>query len=223
MGETEAKPAAAAAGPRVVLAKTLADLTTSALRTFVDAHAEVPCLIVALDDPSGELETGLTACGSKPRVENPALKPLGFDTNQVSAAHLKRQAAQMQSEREAVGHGLIQLRRRLVRGRHFAIPLAKREGANDAFASRVSIGRAPNVDVVLRHISVSKFHAYFERREDGVLCVADADTTNGTCVNDLKATPRQPVPVSPGDVLRFGVIETMLCDAEALWQALRTR
>ncbi len=45
------------------------------------------------------------------------------------------------------------------------IALEKRDDASGPFPSRVSIGRARNADIVLRHESVSKFHAWFERDE----------------------------------------------------------
>jgi hypothetical protein len=201
----------------------VAELAAAPLQGFVDAHVDVPFLLVALEDAQGELEAGLTACAKRPRVDSPALKSLGFDTHQIDGSELKRLAALVEGERDAVGRNIHALRRRIARGRHFAIPLIKREGANDAFASRVSVGRAGNVDVVLRHISVSKFHAWFERDAHGALRVADADTTNGTQVNELRATPREPIAVIPGDLLRFGLVEAMLCDAEALWHALQAR
>ena len=41
-------------------------------------------------------------------------------------------------------------------------PLAKKPGAS--FADMITIGRTPNNDVVLRDVTISRFHAYFRQR-----------------------------------------------------------
>src|SRR5215471_11717926 len=57
-------------------------------------------------------------------------------------------------------------------------PLTK-SGANP-WAERILVGRASNNDIVLRHESVSKLHAYFEERQRGTLHLHDAKSANGT-------------------------------------------
>jgi ABC-type multidrug transport system ATPase subunit len=47
---------------------------------------------------------------------------------------------------------------------------------------RLVIGRAPDCDVCLPHPSVSRYHALFERRPEG-LCLRDLNSVNGTLVN----------------------------------------
>jgi pSer/pThr/pTyr-binding forkhead associated (FHA) protein len=68
---------------------------------------------------------------------------------------------------------------------------------------------------------VSKFHAWFERDASGIWCVADAGSKNGTRANAADVAVRELAKVKPGDVLRFGSVEVMLCSADSLWKTLR--
>jgi pSer/pThr/pTyr-binding forkhead associated (FHA) protein len=74
------------------------------------------------------------------------------------------------------------------------LPLKKREGGN-AFSLMITIGRAPNNDLVLADRRVSKFHAYFRRVGSG-WTVSDANSTNGTRVDEV------PVPAERSVALR---------------------
>lgn len=76
------------------------------------------------------------------------------------------------------------------------LPLRKREGSN-SFTLMVTIGRAPNNDLVLADRRVSKFHAYFRRIGD-TWTISDANSTNGTRVDDV------PVPAERSITLRSG-------------------
>ncbi len=96
------------------------------------------------------------------------------------------------------------------------LPLRKRGEA--AFLNSISVGRARNHDVVLRHASVSKFHANLEI-EDGRLYVKDAGSRNHTFLNHERVISR--VEVRPGDNLRFGWVEALLVDDETLWRSLQ--
>lgn len=78
----------------------------------------------------------------------------------------------------------------------FVLPVKKREGSN-AFTLMVTIGRAPNNDVVLADRRVSKFHAYF-RRVGSAWTISDANSTNGTKVDEV------PVPAERSITLRSG-------------------
>jgi hypothetical protein len=78
----------------------------------------------------------------------------------------------------------------------FVLPVVKREGSN-AFTLMVTIGRAPNNDVVLADRRVSKFHAYF-RRVGSAWTISDANSTNGTKVDEV------PVPAERSITLRSG-------------------
>jgi hypothetical protein len=98
----------------------------------------------------------------------------------------------------------------------YLLPLRKR--AEAAFLNSISVGRARNHDVVLRHSSVSKFHANLEI-EDGRLLIKDAGSRNHTFVNHERVLSRSEV--RPGDNVRFGWVEALLCDDESLWRALQ--
>jgi hypothetical protein len=110
------------------------------------------------------------------------------------------------------------LRRRLAQSQHFAITIEKRV-QTATYMERISVGRARNQDIVLRHPSVSKFHAWFERDATGALRVADSGSKNGTRVNQDESSRRELTKVNPGDTIRFGSVETLICSPETLWKA----
>lgn len=96
--------------------------------------------------------------------------------------------------------------------------LAKAPG--NPFTDRISLGRAPNCDLVLGDRSVSKLHAHFRDR-DGVLHVSDVGSQNGTRVNGVRIEPHVQVAVQLGDVLKFGNPSACIMDAGMLWDAVR--
>lgn len=99
--------------------------------------------------------------------------------------------------------------------RYLVFPVRKTE--RSLIERFYSIGQTRNNDVVIRDVSVSKFHAFFQDAEDGGFLLQDARSTNGTFVNGVPV-PRQgqgdPVPVKSGDQLRFGNVELSFVDAE---------
>lgn len=107
---------------------------------------------------------------------------------------------------------LVELRARAC----FVARLIKR-GAGGAYQSQITVGRARNNDIVLRHAGVSKFHASFAG-EDGRLLLTDAGSQNHTFLN--RARVDRKVDVQPGDRLSFGSVEAVLCDADSLWLAI---
>lgn len=191
---------------------------TQPLSEFVAAFGDASFLLVKLDDPTGELEAGLAALKSnQPSRAQPNLNVLAFhtvvaDLNDVSHAH---------TNDDAVGVSVSELRRRLSQARHFAITVDKRVH-DGTYVDRISVGRARNKDIVLRHPSVSKFHAWFERDPQGNWCVADAGSKNGTRANATEMQARELVTVKTGDVLRFGSVEAMVCSSDTLWKTVRT-
>jgi FHA domain len=183
---------------------------------FTAAYGDANFLLVKLDDPTGELEAGLAAQQTSQSRSASNLNVLGFHT---VVADLNENPRAMAKD-DPSGVGVAELRRRLSQARHFAITLEKRVH-DGSYQDRVSVGRARNKDVVLRHPSVSKFHAWFERDASGVWCVADAGSKNGTRANSSDVAVRELAKVKPGDVLRFGSVEVMLCSADSLWKTLR--
>jgi hypothetical protein len=178
-------------------------------------------LLVRLDDPNGDfaltleaaLEDAPTSGGFRPDPN------MGFETVVGSLADSTR-TADVAARRAPGGFKAEDLYRQLVRAVHFAVPLCKRRGATNIFADRISVGRARTNDVVLRHHSVSKFHAWFECDEDGRFYLCDAKSTNATLVNGVQIPKSSPMQVEAGDEVRFGDVVTVFCPPEVLWDAL---
>ena len=108
----------------------------------------------------------------------------------------------------------------LAESRFFAVPIRKRAGADAMSSNRISVGRARNKDIVLRHRSVSKFHGWFHVDRVHGLCFMDTGSKNGTRLNDKIVEGRTLVGVRPGDRLRIGRVEAIVCTPAALWNAL---
>jgi hypothetical protein len=97
-------------------------------------------------------------------------------------------------------------------------PLTKKPG--NPFGERISVGRAPNCDVVFRYSHVSKLHAHF-LLEQGVLLLVDQRSSNGTFLNGRQLDPAVPHPVRPGDAVRFGSLSLDLMTADATYDRLK--
>jgi hypothetical protein len=99
------------------------------------------------------------------------------------------------------------------------LTVAKAPG--NPYPDRISIGRARNCDVVLRHESVSKLHGHFRKRSDGALELTDLQSQNGTRINDRRIPPDAPEMVTPADVLVFGSLGVLYVDSEGLFDVLQ--
>jgi pSer/pThr/pTyr-binding forkhead associated (FHA) protein len=99
--------------------------------------------------------------------------------------------------------------------RYLVFPVRKTE--RSLIARFYAVGQTRNNDVVIRDVSVSKFHAFFQDADDGGFLLQDARSTNGTFVNGIRV-PRQgqgdPVKLQAGDQVRFGTVELSFVDAE---------
>jgi hypothetical protein len=192
------------------------------------AECETPyLLVIKLDDPSSELAVGLAT--QEPREGG--RDGLGFRTVQrnissvmesLEAAKKAKDGVLQQTDRlhaspRSAGHeGPARLSAELMRACCHVLPLRKRSEA--AFLRSVSVGRARNHDIVLRHRSVSKFHGSFDFDEQGRLFVRDANSSNHTFVNGRRVSER--AEVHPGDNVQFGSVETHLCTIEDFWRTL---
>ena len=88
------------------------------------------------------------------------------------------------------------------RGGNQVIPVTKRPG--NAFPEMINVGRAQNNDIVLPFTSISKFHAYFEMDSStGDFRLTDADSMNGSFVNQDRLEPDVPTSLRDGDVVSF--------------------
>jgi len=86
-------------------------------------------------------------------------------------------------------------------------------------ASRGRWPGARNNDIVLRHASVSKFHAWFEYGEGGELLLGDARSTNRT-MHNRELVARDLVRIESGDQLSFGDVVTRFCSVDIVRDAL---
>ena len=100
----------------------------------------------------------------------------------------------------------------------------------NSWKSRISVGRATNNDLIVRHASVSKLHAHFLVQAENraglrfeQLVLADAGSANGTLVNGrtLEEGEDRSVQVNVGDRILFGEVECELLDAATLHRRLR--
>jgi hypothetical protein len=97
-------------------------------------------------------------------------------------------------------------------------PLLKKPNA--PFADMITVGRTDNNDVVLKDITVSRFHAFFRQRGDEWM-VCDAGSKNGTLLRNAPLVPRKEQPLSSGDAVRLGDIATTFYTAHDLFDVLR--
>lgn len=100
------------------------------------------------------------------------------------------------------------------------VPVAKRAGAN-FFASMITIGRAPNNDVVIPHPAVSKFHAYLSE-ESGGYRVCDGGSANGTVVDGVSLGANQSAPLCSGsEIVLGGGVRARFLDPADLFEFLQ--
>ncbi|MSP59117.1 MAG: FHA domain-containing protein [Myxococcales bacterium] len=91
----------------------------------------------------------------------------------------------------------------------------------EPFPSMITIGRTMNNDVVVRDVSVSKFHAFFRlgpQRDQ--LDLFDAGSRNGTWIAGRRLGTRGGGSVSVGETVGFGPVHYELLEAGACWDRL---
>ncbi|MGE0708744.1 MAG: FHA domain-containing protein [Planctomycetota bacterium] len=105
--------------------------------------------------------------------------------------------------------------------RTFVLPIKKRAGSN-AFGMMITLGRAPNNDLVVDHQKISKFHAYFRDAGSSWL-ICDADSRNGTVVDGVPLEPgQQGRPVHSGTRVKLGqVVELVFYLPKELYKKLK--
>jgi hypothetical protein len=193
-----------------LLPRELVDLARARTEdAFMDAVG-VPLLLVRIDDPHGELALGLAQA---PTADGGLILPtISYGTVAARLPAFGTVAP--------ISFGPAQVLARLQRAVNVAVPLRKRV-TGKSYTDRISVGRATNNDVVFRHASVSKSHAYFECDDEDLFYVTDANSTNTTRLGGQPVRPTQATPVRPGDVLRFGDVEALLCTGRILWAAIQ--
>jgi hypothetical protein len=117
------------------------------------------------------------------------LEPDAGEATQAFAAYVEEESAAEDGEEAAEGAMLVI---RIGGGR---------AGEQFPIASdRMAIGRAPNADVFLDDITVSREHAVLDRRDDG-LHLSDSGSLNGTYVNRQRI---ESVRLADGDEVQIG-------------------
>lgn len=189
---------------------------TNELRGFLTLYGDTLLLVVRLRAGDTELASGLGAAMMHGAASVP-VQPVGsmeFHTVVQTPSEQPIMAARSGTAPET------ELARRLAEGGHFIVPLRKRTGGDALYMDRISVGRARNKDIVLRHQSVSKFHCWFEVDDTGAFYVTDAGSKNSTKVGVNVLAPRERTRVEPGDIIRFGSVEAVVCAPRVLWAAL---
>jgi hypothetical protein len=83
----------------------------------------------------------------------------------------------------------------------------------------ITLGRAPDNDVIVPDVSISRFHAFVKEDADGRWLLQDAGSTNGTTVNG-QAVPRQghgpACELTSGADVRLGQVDLTFLDSAAL-------
>jgi FHA domain len=184
------------------------------LRHFLTLYGDTLILLVRLRPDDPDLANGLWSTvtrGADKAAHGAGSAPLEFHT-------VIQPSRRMRPPDAASPKRLASL---LEAAMHFAVPLRKRANADMAFEKRISVGRTLNKDVVLRNGSVSKFHGWFEQDDEGDFSFADAGSKNSTMLNGVALAPRKATRVDPGNLLRFGNVETILCSPEEVYAALR--
>jgi hypothetical protein len=96
------------------------------------------------------------------------------------------------------------------------VPVARR--GTSPFADMVTLGRAEENDIVVRHTTVSKLHACFQENAAGVWTLTDKGSTNGTWVGGMRLKPDEPLRLGPSELIDFGDCTFALKAADGLWR-----
>ena len=110
-------------------------------------------------------------------------------------------------------------RLRLDPGRYGLYAVTKTDA--NPWSDRIMVGRASNNDVVFRHESVSKVHAYFQCGADGVWRLHDAKSANGTRVDGATVVASDGgIEVRGGSLVAFGSLSCEVVTSADLYDVL---
>lgn len=104
-----------------------------------------------------------------------------------------------------------------------------KKSARNTWLEWISIGRAGNNDVILRHGSVSKLHARIHVGDglnsngtaDSEYWLTDVKSTHGTKINGNRIEPSKAERLKSGDFTHFGQLGCTFLDAAGLYHRLR--
>lgn len=193
----------------------IASARTLSLPDFMLRCEAAFMLVVLVEAGDTELAHGLEAQREKSEMEG-----LGFrtETRELTATLSGDLSVRTRSAHVFSEQTTERLPLGFARASCHVVPVCKR--AEVSFLHHVSIGRARNHDIVLRHRSVSKFHAWLELTQEARLFVKDCDSSNHTFVNSTRVTDR--AELLPGDTVKFGSVEARVCTSEGLWRLMRS-
>lgn len=198
----------ATAPHHVLPQRLLTEIERSSQADFVANHGDIHYLAVSSAGDAPELLEGLQLLRGEAKPARP-----------LSAMAFKTSAGARPGGGSLQPAAMIDPVAVLSTGRYHVVEIGKRGDLDGAFPERISIGRAVNKDIVLRHESVSKFHGWFEVDSALMLYVVDAGSTNHTVVRSRQLMARAREPVPSGTAIRFGAIDTLVVDALSLWAA----
>jgi pSer/pThr/pTyr-binding forkhead associated (FHA) protein len=88
----------------------------------------------------------------------------------------------------------------------------------------ITLGRAPDCDIVIEDATVSRFHASFRKEpHTGMWHVVDAESHNGTFQAGVLIVPGRPTPLFERASLRFGGVEISFLHAATFEQYVQAR
>jgi FHA domain len=187
---------------------------THTMPEFVQRVGGHYVLLFMISDDDAELLAGLAnAAAEADQLAFQTDMSPGERSTLAPAARRSRQTQSFEAEDRTGERAVPDLTRMLC----FAQPVVKR--AHVSFLREVSVGRARNHDIVLRHPSISKFHATFDVAPTGELELKDRESRNGVFVNGARIAGR--VRISPGDTLRFGSVQARVGTAEGFHRLAR--
>ena len=95
--------------------------------------------------------------------------------------------------------------------------------ASTALVNMICLGRAANNDIVIANKTVSKLHTYFVASEEGdSYQIVDANSTNGTMVNNKRLVAYNNKTLYNRDNLQFGpAIQMVYLTAEGFYDLLQ--
>jgi len=86
--------------------------------------------------------------------------------------------------------------------------VTKAEGAPNPFPMGITVGRVETNDIVIDQPSVSRFHAWLQQDpRTGSWEMRDADSKNGTFVNERRVAAKDRKVLASGDRVRLGDVE----------------
>jgi two-component system response regulator AtoC len=84
-------------------------------------------------------------------------------------------------------------------------------------AGQVSVGRARDAAVPIRHPSLSRRHALLHLGP--LITIEDVGSRHGSLLSGRRLVPGKPQVLRPGDLLQLGAVSLILVRAEPLWCA----